>query len=401
MDESEVLCASEAGVLRSADAGATWTLLGGLADTGSRYFALAAAADSSVVFAAYLRGLYVGRYGDRYELAVPPAEFTRRVRALAFASEDGATLLAGGDSESFLGSGALYRVDTDPVSQKRSFNDLTANVPASPVSVDDLAYDPDREETYVGLYGGGVYRSGDQGSSWIDWSEGLSAPRIERLALRPGSPARIYAATFAKGVWARNADDSVPTLISGWSVSRAEDGRVRIRVELSRTLRLQIERRDPEGHPIVIFDRSPVERADLEDLPKPAMDLPTGDRRVRYRLRVAEPGSDLWLASAETAVEPRTLSIALSRLLPNLPNPFNPRTLLRWEIARSGHTRISIHDSRGRWVREVVDEPLAPGRYQWAWDGDDAQGRAVASGVYHVRMQHQGRRSARAITLLR
>ena len=38
-------------------------------------------------------------------------------------------------------------------------------------------------------------------------------------------------------------------------------------------------------------------------------------------------------------------------LAPNEPNPFNPRTTLRFELAEAGSVRLAIHDLRGRRVR--------------------------------------------------
>jgi photosystem II stability/assembly factor-like uncharacterized protein len=401
MGEGEVLCASEAGILVSVDGGTSWSLLGGLADSNSRYFAIAAAEDSTMAFAAFSRGIYFGRYGGRYELLNAPPELSRLLRALVFISKDGSTLLAGGDSESFLGGGALYRVDLDPVTAEQSFTDLTANVPVEIVSVEDLAHDPGAEEAYLGLFGEGVFRSRDGGARWTAWNEGIEARRVERLALRPGVPTRVYVATLAKGVWARNADDSVPTLIRSLRAS-SRDGVVLLRFEVERPLRARLERIRNSDPVRIVFDRVVEGTVEFRDTGH-RWAKPEADTRGawRYRLRVADPGSEIWLAQAETVIELAAPALSTSRLLPNLPNPFNPRTLLRWEVARPGRLRISIHDSRGRMVRLVVDEDVAAGSYSWAWDGDDDGGHPAASGIYHVRMEHGGRWSARAITLVR
>ena len=74
----------------------------------------------------------------------------------------------------------------------------------------------------------------------------------------------------------------------------------------------------------------------------------------------------------------------VTRLLPAYPNPFNPSTTLRLELAQAGHVRWRIYDARGRAVRTLLDGRLDAGRYVQSWDGADASGRRVSSGVYYA-----------------
>jgi len=74
----------------------------------------------------------------------------------------------------------------------------------------------------------------------------------------------------------------------------------------------------------------------------------------------------------------------VTRLLPAYPNPFNPRTTLRLELAQAGHVRWRIFDAGGRTVRTLLDAQLDAGRYVQSWDGADAAGRRVSSGVYYA-----------------
>jgi len=69
------------------------------------------------------------------------------------------------------------------------------------------------------------------------------------------------------------------------------------------------------------------------------------------------------------------------------PNPFNPTTTIKLDLARSGPVRVRMYDVRGRQVRELVDERLTAGRHELAWDGVDDRGRAVSSGVYFCEVQ--------------
>jgi len=90
------------------------------------------------------------------------------------------------------------------------------------------------------------------------------------------------------------------------------------------------------------------------------------------------------------------------RLLPNVPNPFNPRTTLRFALNRSERVRLEIVDPKGRRVRTLLDASLPAGNHEIAWNGTDDGGRAVASGVYRmVLIGNDGTRQSRPIVLAR
>ncbi len=75
-------------------------------------------------------------------------------------------------------------------------------------------------------------------------------------------------------------------------------------------------------------------------------------------------------------------------LLPNTLNPFGVRTTLRYELPVPNRVNLSIYDVTGRLVRVLVDGRLQDaGRHSVVWDGRDARGRRVASGVYFSRME--------------
>ena len=74
-------------------------------------------------------------------------------------------------------------------------------------------------------------------------------------------------------------------------------------------------------------------------------------------------------------------------LLPNYPNPFNPETWIPYQLATPTDVRISIYSTAGKLVRTLDLGHQAAGMYQSRsraayWDGKNAQGESVASGVY-------------------
>lgn len=69
------------------------------------------------------------------------------------------------------------------------------------------------------------------------------------------------------------------------------------------------------------------------------------------------------------------------------PNPFNPKTMLRYAVPAQGRVELVIYDIRGRKVRTLVDEYKRPGTYKVAWRGRNDAGQRAASGTYLLRLR--------------
>ena len=76
----------------------------------------------------------------------------------------------------------------------------------------------------------------------------------------------------------------------------------------------------------------------------------------------------------------------MARLLAPHPNPFNPRTQLRYEIAAEGDVGVLIYDTRGRLVRRLFAGRLSAGPGFFTWDGRDDAGNSMPSGCYFARL---------------
>jgi hypothetical protein len=88
------------------------------------------------------------------------------------------------------------------------------------------------------------------------------------------------------------------------------------------------------------------------------------------------------------------------RLLPNQPNPFNPSTLLRFELPTPASVSLRILDSRGRVVDVLRPGSLGAGPHSIRWMARDRRGVPVSSGVYRVQLEADGLTSVRSITLV-
>ena len=81
-----------------------------------------------------------------------------------------------------------------------------------------------------------------------------------------------------------------------------------------------------------------------------------------------------------------------TRLLPNYPNPFNPETWIPYELATATDVRILIYDARGTLVRQLELGHQPEGYYTDRtraayWDGRNALGERVASGIYFYQLR--------------
>ena len=84
------------------------------------------------------------------------------------------------------------------------------------------------------------------------------------------------------------------------------------------------------------------------------------------------------------------------------PNPFDATTSISFDVpAAGGDVSIAVFDVGGRLVQTLVSGPQPGGRHSVRWDGRDATGRAVASGVYFYRMDAGELSRTEKVTLLR
>ena len=72
---------------------------------------------------------------------------------------------------------------------------------------------------------------------------------------------------------------------------------------------------------------------------------------------------------------------------PNYPNPFNPSTLIPYQLPSPAPVRLEVFNLLGQRIAMLVDEEQPAGFHHARWDGTDTSGRAVGAGVYLYRLQ--------------
>jgi len=137
-------------------------------------------------------------------------------------------------------------------------------------------------------------------------------------------------------------------------------------------------------------------------------DVPASARSFRDDSVVPGASYDYILVAIDSdGTETTSAPIAVSApeaelaLLPNVPNPFNPSTTIRYVLPARGNVRVSIYDIAGRLVTTLVDREEAAGPYGVEWNGTGADGARVSSGVYLVRIEAGKQSLSRKMVLLK
>ena len=82
-------------------------------------------------------------------------------------------------------------------------------------------------------------------------------------------------------------------------------------------------------------------------------------------------------------------------------NPFHRETTIRYVVPGARHVSLRVHNVAGRLVRTLLDGKVPAGPGLVRWDGRDARGKVVSSGIYFYRLDDGERTLTRTAVLLR
>jgi type IX secretion system substrate protein len=88
-------------------------------------------------------------------------------------------------------------------------------------------------------------------------------------------------------------------------------------------------------------------------------------------------------------------------LAQNYPNPFNGVTTIPFELQKDGNVNITIYDVLGRKVKTLINKPYTFGKHIISWDGTDANGNDISSGIYLYRIKSNNYSKTKRLLLLR
>ncbi|MCF7808932.1 MAG: T9SS type A sorting domain-containing protein [Candidatus Marinimicrobia bacterium] len=101
--------------------------------------------------------------------------------------------------------------------------------------------------------------------------------------------------------------------------------------------------------------------------------------------------------SVDEAVEVPTIT----QLYPNYPNPFNPTTKIRFELAQQENISLDVFDVRGTLVANLFKGMQSAGYHEISWDSRSNSGESLPAGVYIYTLRYAGSMETGRMMLLK
>ncbi|MDO9577979.1 MAG: T9SS type A sorting domain-containing protein [Candidatus Cloacimonadales bacterium] len=153
-------------------------------------------------------------------------------------------------------------------------------------------------------------------------------------------------------------------------------------------------------YPYYLQSTSPCIDAGTLDLP-PGIELPEYDLAGNPRIvnGMIDMGAYEWQDSV--SVQEEKITPITQTKISNYPNPFNPTTTIKLELAESGKIELAIYNIKGQKVKTLLDAFTNKGTFNINWNGKDAFGKLVSSGQYVVKLELDGKETAKKIMMLK
>jgi len=101
------------------------------------------------------------------------------------------------------------------------------------------------------------------------------------------------------------------------------------------------------------------------------------------------------------SIDAETVTPASMTLDQNYPNPFNPATSINFSIPTTGMVNLVVHDMTGKEVATLHNGVLSAGNHVEMWNGLNAMGTQVPSGMYIYRLESSDGLQVRKMMLLK
>ena len=88
-------------------------------------------------------------------------------------------------------------------------------------------------------------------------------------------------------------------------------------------------------------------------------------------------------------------------VLQNYPNPFNPETRITIRVPKKQFVQINVYNTVGQLVTVLAKKMFVPGQYQFVWNGSDAEGNSVPSGIYFLQVRGKKFNQTQKMILMR
>ena len=147
-------------------------------------------------------------------------------------------------------------------------------------------------------------------------------------------------------------------------------------------------------YPYMLTSNSPCIDAGTLDLPA-GLELPEFDLAGNPRIY----GETIDMGAYEFQGDPQSndeneIIIPEITQISNYPNPFNPSTTIKLNLAESGKIELAVYNIKGQKVKTLMDAYSTEGHFEIIWRGIDDNKRSVASGNYFIKLKVNGKEKA-------
>lgn len=301
----------------------------------------------------------------------------------AFAPSDTATIYAGSGCTNVEAPGRGIHRSPDGGLTWLEANDAASDT----ANVAELAVQADNPMVvYAACTNMGILKTTNSGMEWTVLNAGMSTRKALSVAIDPLDPDHILAGMDDAGLWEWDAGLAKWVPVAAGLPAESD------------VMDIAYCPTDP-GLVYIADRRSGVYRSEdggstwariIDGLRMKAVNALafSADGQELYAATEGEGVFRLDEAGPATAVdEPPSANFAVGHLRYH-PNPFNPGTIITYQVTAGADVRLSVYDVSGQLVKTLVAEiAVATGRRKVSWDGRRADGSPAASGVYFFRLK--------------
>ena len=153
-------------------------------------------------------------------------------------------------------------------------------------------------------------------------------------------------------------------------------------------------------YPYMLTENSPCIDVGTLDLP-PGIELPEYDLAGYPRIVNGIVDMGAYEYQDSSSVSDNIQYSILNSQLSNYPNPFNPKTTIKLDLAEPGKIELAIYNIKGQKIKTLMDAYSCKGHFDIVWRGKDDNGNSVSSGQYFIKLTQNGKITATKIMLLK
>lgn len=353
------------GIYRSTDNGNSWTLV----NNGLTSFSILALAVTTNGY------IFAGTYDGVFRSTDNGDNWTT-------------TDITSGWGEGFATTNPVYNifagVHTVGVYRSSDFGNSfqVANNGLSQTSVFAIATTP-FNYVYAGIFGGGgVYRSTDNGDSWSELNDGLTNGDVRAFAITNNG--YVFVGTFGSGVF--RSDQPIPVELTAfsanvtgasvqlsWSTATEVNN---LGFEIQRSL---IDKNNSGQWTKIAFVPGHGNSTEIQNYSYVDNNIAPGN--YNYRLKIVDLDGTYQYSSIVNSVVTAPAEYSLEQ---NFPNPFNPSTRIKFNIAKDGFVTLKVYDVLGNEVATLVNENRPAGVYEVEFN--TSKDLNLSSGLYIYRL---------------